>query len=302
MDDLASRAKRQVDLSGAPARSGRTSRRRGRPRSSRTSGTSAGPGVLKNRLRTSITVPDGTAAALDRAGDPRLDRRSRSPRRRRPGASGSGPWRPRRSPPGPRPGTRASAMRNRSSASASLLVAWGWNARGRSSGAMPRPLSATRTRSLPPRSTVTSTRVAPASIAFSSSSLTTLDGRSTTSPAAIWLMTDWRQLADDSHPTCLLISLRNHISFYHADLAYRKEQATTVGGRAGKASGEWRVASGEWRVASGEWRVASGEWRVASDEWPARRYLSSANCHPPPVIRHPASGICHLAAISNLQS
>src|SRR3954468_25018528 len=40
-----------------------------------------------------------------------------------------------------------------------------------------------------PRSTVTSIRVAPASIAFSSSSLTTLAGRSTTSPAAIWLMT-----------------------------------------------------------------------------------------------------------------
>ena len=52
------------------------------------------------------------------------------------------------------------------------------------------PLSAIRTRSLPPRSTVTSTRVAPASIAFSSSSFTTLAGRSTTSPAAIWFTTD----------------------------------------------------------------------------------------------------------------
>ena len=49
---------------------------------------------------------------------------------------------------------------------------------------------ATRIRSFPPRSTATSMRVAPASSAFSSSSLTTLAGRSTTSPAAIWLMTD----------------------------------------------------------------------------------------------------------------
>ena len=52
------------------------------------------------------------------------------------------------------------------------------------------PLSAIRTRSLPPRSTLTSTRVAPASMLFSSSSLTTLAGRSTTSPAAIWFTTD----------------------------------------------------------------------------------------------------------------
>ena len=43
----------------------------------------------------------------------------------------------------------------------------------------------------PPRSTTTSMREAPASIAFSSSSLTTLAGRSTTSPAAIWLMTEF---------------------------------------------------------------------------------------------------------------
>ena len=80
--------------------------------------------------------------------------------------------------------------RNRSSAPASLLVACGRKARGRSSGPIPEPSSATRIRSRPPRSTVSSTREAPASIAFSSSSLTTLAGRSTTSPAAIWLMTD----------------------------------------------------------------------------------------------------------------
>ncbi len=66
----------------------------------------------------------------------------------------------------------------------------GLKASSRSSAEIPWPLSAILIRSLPPRSTVTSTRVAPASIAFSRSSLTTLAGRSTTSPAAIWLITD----------------------------------------------------------------------------------------------------------------
>ncbi len=42
-------------------------------------------------------------------------------------------------------------------------------------------------RRFPPASRSTSTEVAPASSAFSSSSLTTAAGRSTTSPAAIWL-------------------------------------------------------------------------------------------------------------------
>src|SRR5690606_7676011 len=40
----------------------------------------------------------------------------------------------------------------------------------------------------PPPAVTISTRVAPASSAFSRSSLTTLAGRSTTSPAAIWLI------------------------------------------------------------------------------------------------------------------
>src|SRR3954447_20484203 len=51
---------------------------------------------------------------------------------------------------------------------------------------MPSPSSETRTSVVPPSSTSTTTRVAPASSAFSTSSFTTLDGRSTTSPAAIW--------------------------------------------------------------------------------------------------------------------
>ena len=73
----------------------------------------------------------------------------------------------------------------RSSSSMILLVACGVRASARSSGPMPRPLSLTRMSLRPPSSTTTSITVAPASRAFSSSSLTTLAGRSITSPAAI---------------------------------------------------------------------------------------------------------------------
>ena len=85
--------------------------------------------------------------------------------------------------------------RNKSSASTILLVACGATASGNSSAAIPQPLSTTRTSSMPPCPTVTSIRVAPASTAFSSSSFTTLAGRSITSPAAILLTTlgdSWR--------------------------------------------------------------------------------------------------------------
>src|ERR1700745_885113 len=54
---------------------------------------------------------------------------------------------------------------------------------------MPQPLSTMRMSLRPPPSTSMRMRVAPASSAFSSSSLTTDAGRSTTSPAAIWLAT-----------------------------------------------------------------------------------------------------------------
>jgi hypothetical protein len=50
---------------------------------------------------------------------------------------------------------------------------------------MPRPLSVIAMRLTPPSSSRTVICVEPASSAFSSSSLTTADGRSTTSPAAI---------------------------------------------------------------------------------------------------------------------
>src|SRR3954451_182526 len=54
---------------------------------------------------------------------------------------------------------------------------------------MPDPSSLTRIRRRPPSSREISTYVAPASIEFSTSSLTTDEGRSTTSPAAIWSAT-----------------------------------------------------------------------------------------------------------------
>ncbi len=80
------------------------------------------------------------------------------------------------------------ATDSRSSRSAILLVAWRETASGSCSGAMPLPLSRMRIRRTPPSSRSISTRLAPASIAFSTSSLTTDAGRSTTSPAAIWLI------------------------------------------------------------------------------------------------------------------
>src|SRR5688500_4772818 len=60
---------------------------------------------------------------------------------------------------------------------------------------MPNPSSLTRTRRRPPSSISMSTVVAPASSAFSRSSLTTEAGRSTTSPAAIWSATSLDSIA-----------------------------------------------------------------------------------------------------------
>jgi hypothetical protein len=69
-----------------------------------------------------------------------------------------------------------------------LDVAWRATASGSASGAIPCPSSDTRSLVLPPADRPTSIRVAPASSAFSISSLTAEAGRSTTSPAAIRLI------------------------------------------------------------------------------------------------------------------
>ena len=75
----------------------------------------------------------------------------------------------------------------KSSAVVILLVAWRRTASLAFSSVIPLPLSTTRIYSVPPAKMVTSTLSAPASKAFSTNSLTTEAGFSTTSPAAIWL-------------------------------------------------------------------------------------------------------------------
>ena len=80
-------------------------------------------------------------------------------------------------------------MRCNSSARVILLVAWREKHNTASAASMPAPSSMTVMRSRPPPWTSTSTRDAPASTAFSTSSFTTDAGRSTTSPAAIWSAT-----------------------------------------------------------------------------------------------------------------
>src|SRR5579864_3989823 len=73
----------------------------------------------------------------------------------------------------------------RSLSDRSLLVACRWKASRRSIGDMPSPSSTTSIRSWPAPCTRTWMWCAPASIAFSISSLATAAGRSTTSPAAM---------------------------------------------------------------------------------------------------------------------
>lgn len=80
------------------------------------------------------------------------------------------------------------ATASRSSSEPILLVAWRASASGRSLRPRPAPSSSTCTRLVPPASSVTWIDCAPASRLFSSSSFSTEAGRSTTSPAAIWLI------------------------------------------------------------------------------------------------------------------
>ena len=75
------------------------------------------------------------------------------------------------------------------SSSGSFEVAWRSTASASSSALIPQPSSLTLMRPRPPSRSVTSMRVAPASMAFSTSSFTAEAGRSTTSPAAMRLTT-----------------------------------------------------------------------------------------------------------------
>ena len=143
-------------------------------------------GTLKNRSRTSTVVPTAHPAGFTRGGEPpsidtsvpsslppsRVVRRSFDTDATLGSASPRKPkvWR-----------------FDRSSMAAILLVAWRSRQSVASAASMPIPSSVTRMRITPPCSISTRTRRAPASSAFSTSSFTTLAGRSTTSPAAIWL-------------------------------------------------------------------------------------------------------------------
>ena len=80
------------------------------------------------------------------------------------------------------------ATRSRSSSVVIFEVAWRVRASPSWLWSMPQPLSVMRIRRMPPSSRSMRMRVLPASMAFSRSSLSTDDGRSTTSPAAIWLI------------------------------------------------------------------------------------------------------------------
>ena len=91
------------------------------------------------------------------------------------------------------------AMPLRSSTELILDVAWRRKARQISSGAMPAPSSVIRIILMPPSWISIVILVAPASMAFSVSSLTTDAGLSTTSPAAILSIVFWSN-------TCMLLN------------------------------------------------------------------------------------------------
>ncbi|EWS52528.1 hypothetical protein X551_04685 [Methylibium sp. T29] len=140
-------------------------------------------GVLKNSSRTSTLVPTPRAAGT--SSPERASRRC---------AWGASAWRlaidssdtaamaASASPRKPIVDTFSS-----SSSEAILLVAWRLSASGSSLAGMPAPSSSTRMARTPPAISLTTISRAPASRALSTSSRTTEAGRSTTSPAAIWL-------------------------------------------------------------------------------------------------------------------
>ena len=145
-------------------------------------------GVLKKRSRTVIEVPSGSPASSTRAIFPPListtvpdsSSAARVSSRSRETDAIEG----RASPRKPNVATLS-----RSSAFLIFDVAWRSKASMASSRTMPHPLSVIWMSFLPPAWTLILMRVAPASREFSSISLTTEAGRSTTSPAAIWLAT-----------------------------------------------------------------------------------------------------------------
>ena len=144
------------------------------------------PGVLKKRSCASTVVPAGVSTSSFSLTTPP------SPRTRVPvpDASPRGDERTANRVTAQMAGSASPrkpsvAMASRSASVSSFDVAWRRSARSTSSAVMPIPSSVTRMSWRPASFSSTVTARAPASIAFSTSSLTTEAGRSTTSPAAI---------------------------------------------------------------------------------------------------------------------
>ena len=143
-------------------------------------------GVAENNSRTSTRVPVLRAAGLSARLSPRSTVISK--------ASGAVAKRdctqrcaiePMEGSASPR---KPSERISNKSSSESFDVAWRSTHRLRSAGDIPQPSSVTRISDNPPATVTTSISHAPASSAFSTSSLITLAGRSITSPAAMRLM------------------------------------------------------------------------------------------------------------------
>jgi hypothetical protein len=129
--------------------------------------------VVPRRRAASVTAITSPPAACTRVPPPSDGAVSTSSSETEPIAGSASPRNPKLATP------------TRSSASRILDVAWRDSASSASSRSMPQPSSLTRMLARPPSVTAISIAVAPASSAFSTSSLTTDAGRSTTSPAAM---------------------------------------------------------------------------------------------------------------------
>ena len=145
-------------------------------------------GRLKNRSRTSTLVPRGKAMSVTetRRSPSRsiIVPRSATPSEVRSVSRDTAAMLARASPRKP-----SVAMCSRSSSRAILLVECRRKQSAASSRSMPAPSSRTLIRALPPSTRSTRISEAPASREFSTSSLTTETGLSTTSPAAIFWAT-----------------------------------------------------------------------------------------------------------------
>ena len=145
-------------------------------------------GVFKNKSRISIFVPARGAAGRTVVAPPPSTRTSMPSSlplkhvcmRKRDTEAIEGNASPRKP---------CDAMQCKSSDVSILLVAWRCSANSASAADMPQPLSSISMRFLPAPAIRTIILLAPASILFSINSFTADAGRSTTSPAAIWLAT-----------------------------------------------------------------------------------------------------------------